>query len=216
MTGAGPFERLAERYDAWFDEPEGRLIFASELAALRQLSRGLPRPWLEIGVGSGRFAQALGIDVGIDPSRRLLELARARGLKVILGRGEALPFSASSFGAVFLIVTICFVQDPLPVLKEAARVLKGGGSLVLGLVPRESVWGRHYLDQGRRGHPFYSLARFYTPGEIEGLLSQAGFRLRRCLSTLYQQPGEVTKVESPREGCDPRAGFLAILAGKTG
>jgi len=31
----------------------------------------LPGPWLEIGIGSGRFAQALGIETGIDPSIKL-------------------------------------------------------------------------------------------------------------------------------------------------
>ena len=57
------FDSLASDYDAWFDE-EGRLIFASEVEALRQALPLLPKPWIEVGVGSGRFAQALGIDIG--------------------------------------------------------------------------------------------------------------------------------------------------------
>jgi len=33
---------------------------------------------LEVGVGSGRFAQALGVSYGLDPSMELLKLARQR------------------------------------------------------------------------------------------------------------------------------------------
>jgi SAM-dependent methyltransferase len=212
LKGPSPFDRLAQRYDAWFEEDEGRLIFQTELSALRELARGLPRPWLEVGVGSGRFASALGIDVGIDPSERLLELARKRGLTVLPGRGEELPFPDASFGTAFLIVTICFLPEPAPVLREIARVLRENGRLVLGLVPRESRWGKHYLAEGHRGHPFYSQATFYSLEELSGLLSRAGFQIERCLSTLYQPPGGVREVERPRPGCDPAAGFLAILA----
>ena len=61
-----PFDNLASEYDAWFDK-EGSLIFFIEAQAFKTLLKSLPRPWIEIGVGSGRFAQALGIETGIDP-----------------------------------------------------------------------------------------------------------------------------------------------------
>ena len=49
------FDDLASEYDAWFDK-EGSLIFFIELQAFRALLQSLPKPWLEVGVGSGRFA----------------------------------------------------------------------------------------------------------------------------------------------------------------
>ena len=55
------FDREAARYDAWFDSPEGRVLFSAEVAAVRRLVNGLPGPVLEVGVGTGRFAQALGV-----------------------------------------------------------------------------------------------------------------------------------------------------------
>jgi SAM-dependent methyltransferase len=100
-----PFDAFAAAYDAWFEE-EGRLPFDIEVEALRPLLPLLPKPWLEVGVGSGRFAQALGIGLGLDPSVRLLELARNRGIEVVLGKGERTPFRDESFGTVFLIVTV--------------------------------------------------------------------------------------------------------------
>ena len=82
-----PFDDLASEYDTWFDK-DGSLIFFIEVQAFKTLLSSLPKPWLEIGVGSGRFAQALGIETGIDPSIKLVQLARSRGVKAFQGRGE--------------------------------------------------------------------------------------------------------------------------------
>jgi len=46
------FDSLASELDAWFDE-EGKLAFATEVKAFQEVPPILPRPWLEIGVGSG-------------------------------------------------------------------------------------------------------------------------------------------------------------------
>ena len=80
------FDSLAWVYDTWFEQ-EGRLIFALEVEALKQVLSSLPEPWIEIGIGSGRFAQALDIDIGLDPSSELLKIARDRDASVLLGRG---------------------------------------------------------------------------------------------------------------------------------
>ncbi len=69
------FNSVAADYDAWF-EGEGRLVFNIEVQAIRKLLPYLPRPWLEIGVGSGRFAENLKIEYGLDPSIHLLEWQR--------------------------------------------------------------------------------------------------------------------------------------------
>ena len=95
-----PFDDLALEYDAWFDK-EGSLIFFIEVRAFKLLLSSLPKPWLEIGVGSGRFAQALGIETGVDPSSKLLQMARRRGINAFLGRGEQELFDEESFGSVF-------------------------------------------------------------------------------------------------------------------
>ena len=49
-----------------------------------------------------------------------------------------------SFGAIFFIVTLCFVDSPERILSEAAHLLKTGGKVVLGMVLRESPWGQLY------------------------------------------------------------------------
>ncbi len=208
-----PFDDLASEYDAWFDK-EGSLLFFIEVQAFRELLPSLPRPWLEIGIGSGRFAEALGIETGIDPSEKLVEIARSRGLNASIGHGERTLFDEESFGTVFLIVTLCFLERPLEVLKEASRVMVPGGKLVLGLILKESPWGRFYQAKKAQGHRFYKFANFYSFNEVTGLISNAAFSIEKVISTLFQKPGEVQHAEGPREGYSPDGGFTIIVAGK--
>jgi len=185
-----------------------------EVEALKQVLPLLPKPWIEIGIGSGRFAQALGIDVGLDPSSQLLKIARNRGARVLLGRGEEAPFKDGSFGAIFFIVTLCFVDSPERILSEAARLLKTGGKVVLGMVLRESPWGQLYQKEKETGHNFYRYATFYTYAELDMLLKQTGFSIEKVVSTLFQHPGEVYHIESPQQGFSQSAGFTVVLASK--
>jgi len=53
-NNSSPFEPLSSAYDAWFEE-EGKLIFAIEVKAFKKVLALLPRPWLEVGVGSGNY-----------------------------------------------------------------------------------------------------------------------------------------------------------------
>ena len=131
-----PFESLASVYDQWFEE-KGKIIFQIETLAFREILGEFPRPWVEVGVGSGRFSQALGIPFGLDPAMNILKIAQGRGLSVVRATGERVPLKTRSVGTVFLIVTLCFVKSPVRVLQEARRLLKGNGRVVLGLVLRE-------------------------------------------------------------------------------
>ena len=212
-----PFDELAQRYDAWFESPEGAAIFAVEVECVRGLLQGVPRPWLEVGVGTGRFAQALGIDEGLDPSRAVLELADGRGVQTRLGRAEEMPHEQRSFGGLVMVVTICFLDDPRAALRECARVMSDDGALIVGLVPAASAWGRHYAEQGSEGHPFYSQATFYTCRQVADLASAVGLQLDTARSCLFTPPGApVGTGEPPLEGIFEEAGFVAMRFRKTG
>jgi SAM-dependent methyltransferase len=213
QTKIRAFDSLSRVYDAWFEQ-EGRLIFALEVEALKQVLPLLPKPWIEVGIGSGRFAQALGIDIGLDPSSGLLKIAKNRGARVLLGRGEEAPFKGGSFGAIFFIATLCFIDSPNIILTEAARLLKSGGKVVLGMVLKESPWGQLYQTKKETGHRFYKYARFYNYGEIGMFLMQTGFSIEKVISTLFQNPGEVYHIESPQQAFSQSAGFTVVLASK--
>ena len=214
LCHSSPFDSLAAMYDAWFEDA-GKLIFAIEVKALKEVLTPLPKPGLEVGVGSGRFAQALGIETGIDPSVKLLEMAKRRGITVFRARGEEHFFNKENFGTVFLIVTLCFVDSPIAVLREAHRILKPRGKIVLGLVLRESPWGKFYQIKKLKGHRFYKHANFYSYREVERWLIDSGFTMEKVVSTLFQKPGEVREAEAPKNGFAINAGFTIIVAGKT-
>jgi SAM-dependent methyltransferase len=207
------FNSLATAYDAWF-EKEGKLIFAIEVNALQEVLPSLPKPWLEVGVGSGRFAEALGIETGIDPSVKLLEMARSRGIDGYIAKGEDKFFKWETFGTLFLIVTLCFVDSPLSVLRQAHHILRPRGKIVLGLVLRESPWGQFYLAKREEGHRFYRYATFYSYKQVAELLERTGFAIEKVVQTLFQRPGEVNKMEPARQGFSVDAGFTVIVAGK--
>ncbi len=207
------FDQLAERYDAWYEGPVGQVVFPLEVAVLRPLLEPAPKPWLEVGVGSGRFAHALGVEVGIDPAHRPLLLARQRNIAVLQARGEQLPFRTGVFGGVLLVVTLCFVDEPIALLREVQRVLHPDGVLVLGMVFADSPWGDFYRRKGEAGHPFYRAARFLSRAEVRAMLAAAGFQVVAARCTLRQPPAdEGLQPEPVWEGDFPDAGFVSWQA----
>jgi ubiquinone/menaquinone biosynthesis C-methylase UbiE len=116
-----PFEEHAKRYDEWFERH--KQAYESELLALREL---IPetRKDIEIGVGSGRFAAPLSLQFGVEPSIKMAEIAQKRGIDVVLGIAEALPFEDCIFDLALMVTTICFINDISMAFREAYRVLK--------------------------------------------------------------------------------------------
>ena len=77
-TAISTLDDYTDRYDDWYNSPKGRALLTTEVACLQPLVERLPKPYLEVGVGTGRFAEALGIEWGIDPWPSALEKARRR------------------------------------------------------------------------------------------------------------------------------------------
>ncbi|MCF7853533.1 MAG: class I SAM-dependent methyltransferase [Candidatus Pacebacteria bacterium] len=206
-----PFERHADRYDAWFDSERGRRVFPLEVQCLKDVLDGLPRPWLEIGVGTGRFAAALGIPHGIDPSTEAIKYAERRGIQVERGFAEKLPYKAGSYATIAMIVTVCFLAEPSKAFAECARVLRPKGSLVVGLVPKHSPWGQLYARKGQQGHPFYLPATFYSCREVVALAERHGMTFIQAQSCLVEQPDkELHDLQPPKPGMHENAGFVGM------
>ncbi|MEW5721672.1 MAG: class I SAM-dependent methyltransferase [Thermodesulfobacteriota bacterium] len=183
---------------------------------LRPLFEKRPGRWLEVGVGTGRFAWALGIGEGVDPSPPMLALAASRGLETYEGTAENLPFPKSSFDGVLMALTLCFVANSQKALRECRRVLHPGGCLLLGIVPADSPWGREYITKASQGHPVYARAHFHTAAEVMSLAQDAGFALSEAKSTLFWKPGETPPPEPQIEaGIVSGAGFLGLLFEET-
>ncbi len=208
------FNASAAAYDRWFDSAEGRALFASEVSAILPHTMTLEHPFLEIGIGTGRFAIELGIDKGIDPSEHMLTLAKKRGIKATRAVGESIPFADESSGGVFILLTLCFSDAPEKVLLEARRVLKPGGCTVVGIITRESAWGELYIRKKTEGHPIYRNARFYSASELSAMLKAAGLQPEAATSSLFQPPSNNPFREEARPGLSEAAGIKCIRARK--
>lgn len=165
------FDNHAGDYDRWFDEHDD--IYQAQLrmlrAALPDSGRGL-----EVGVGSGRFAVPFGIHCGIDPSPALIRIAKARGVEVVLGEGEHLPYREHSFDIVLMMTVICFLEDPFRVFRDVCQVLLSEGTLVAGFIERDGEIAVQYRHEKTKGR-FLQFARFRTVDEVSRYFYEAGF-----------------------------------------
>lgn len=182
MPRTGPFDIHSDRYERWFQEHPD--IYQAELAALRQLVPPQPTKSLEVGVGSGQFAAALNIKIGVEPSEEMALKAEKKGIRVYRGVAEALPFDDCRFDLVLMVTTICFVDDVGQAFAEAFRVLKSGGCIVVGFVDKHSELARRYQDN-RDKNVFYREATFFSSGQVSAQLIQAGFRQMASKQTLF-------------------------------
>ncbi len=204
------FDLYTAEYDSWYDSEKGKPLYESELHCVKSLAEDCLPPVLEVGVGTGRFAQRFPGAIGIDPAPNALRYAHRRRVRVVQATGEMLPFRDSSFGSIFIILTLCFVQDPLSVLKEAERVLKREGSIIIGFIPKGSSWGELYEEKKKNGHPVYSRAQFYSLTDVDKLLRQSGLAISKVRSTLLQRPDLKSVFEKSVYGFIEAAGFLCI------
>ena len=205
------FDEHADDYEQWFEDNEH--AYRSELATLKL---ALPEPGrgLEVGIGTGRFAEPLGITIGIEPSEKMAEVARSRGLAVTEGVAESLPFKDGSFDSVLMVTTICFVDDLERSFREAWRVLNHKGAIVIGFVDAESALGREYKSRAKSSR-FYADATFRTYSEVLTHLTETGFGPHLCWQTIFSPPHELTELDEVRTGCG-EGSFVVIRAGKLG
>jgi len=208
------FNKYYKVYDEWYTR--NYYVWLSECLCIKSL--GITGLVLDVGVGTGVFRDCMDGDVvGIDPALKPLTLAYRRGVDPVLAFGEYLPFRGGVFDWVVLVVTLCFLKDPLRVLQEVHRVLKPEGSIAVCFIPKESELGRYYLTKMWRGESvFYRYARFYSITEVLNLLFKAGFRFVEYVSTLCRGPRTPPALEFPVRGLVSDCGFVCIKGIKRG
>lgn len=209
MAKIKPFEEYTIRYEDWFER--NQLAYRSELQALRS-QMPLKGQGVEIGVGTGRFAAPLGIKHGVEPSAKMREIAKQRGIDVIDGEAEKLPFDDSRFDYLLMVTTICFLDDVLRSLKEAYRVIRPGGWIIIGFIDRKSPIGKQYLRH-KNESVFYKIATFYSSDEVASLLERAGFTDLHFSQTIFHGLTEIRDLEPVKEGCG-EGSFVVVKAKK--
>jgi ubiquinone/menaquinone biosynthesis C-methylase UbiE len=196
MSKFKAFDRNSQKYDEWFDK--NKFIYESELQAVKEL---LPRSknGVEVGVGTGSFCSPFAIKLGVDPSKEMGKIAQKRGIKVIEGVAESLPFTDSKFDFVLMVTTICFLDDIEKALKEANSVLKPNGFIIIGFIDAESPLGMFY-DEHKNESKFYKQATSYSVKEVIRHMENAQFKDFTLRQTLFQSSEEIKNIEPVKEG----------------
>ena len=101
---------------------------------------------LELGCGTGlilaRVAEIADQVVGIDLSEGMAQHARERGLDVHIGSVCDLPFDDDQFDLTYSFKVLAHIPDIDAALREAARVTRPGGHLLLEFY---NPWSLRYL-----------------------------------------------------------------------
>jgi SAM-dependent methyltransferase len=196
MARVEPFERYTREYEEWFET--NHFAYLSELQAIREKFPGKGRA-LEIGVGSGRFAAPLGINIGVEPSRNMGKLAGQKGIRVVAGIAERLPFRDAAFDAAIMVTTLCFLDDVRAAFTETYRILKDGGTFMVGFIDKDSPIGRQY-ERHKAKSPFYNIASFYSADEVKRFLLHAGFGDISFVQTIFRSLPGINRVEPVKTG----------------
>jgi ubiquinone/menaquinone biosynthesis C-methylase UbiE len=147
---------------------------------------------LDLGCGTGVLLDTLAARyrriVGLDLSAEMLEgydgsrLPPGRAVRLVRGDMTSLPFANGHFDVVVCRSALHHMDDEVAVLREMARVLAPGGSVVLGepandnlLTRAARAWVRRRPSYGK----IHTIDRAYTRAQLRALLSAAGLVVRR-------------------------------------
>jgi ubiquinone/menaquinone biosynthesis C-methylase UbiE len=165
--------------------------------AIRSALAGKPfRSLLDLGTGTGRMLELFGREIerglGLDLSLDMLLLARDRleraGMKhcsVRQGDIYNLPLGNDSFDVVILHQVLHFLDDGARAVREAARVLRPGGRLlVIDFAPHEMEFLREQHAHRRLGFPPDTVAQWMSAAGLEPVMHKS----------LAPQPGSDGKI----------------------
>ena len=134
---------------------------------------------LDIGCGTGEVLDLLAAAgartvAGTDLSDDALAAARTRvgSGTVLASLAEQLPFADACADVLTSLEVVEHLDDDRLALREYARVVRPGGTLVLTVPAYQGLWSDHDERAGHR--------RRYRRGEIVDVVAAAGFRIDRA------------------------------------
>jgi len=157
---------------------------------------------LEVGIGSGLnlpfYSRHVTEVIGLDPSPRLLAMARSAGnqaapnVRLLQGSAENIAVDTASIDTVVTTWTLCSIPNAMQALGEMRRVLKPGGRLLFvehGLAPDPGVrrWQDLLTPMWKRIGGGCHLNR-----PINSLIADAGFQFDRCDTGYMRGPKPMT------------------------
>ncbi len=148
---------------------------------LRHLGDVKHKRILDVGCGTGHFSQPLAREnfiVGIDFSPNMLAFARNKGLAVVQGPAENLPFKSGSFDVVFANSVIQLIPDGSGFLMELVRAVRPGGRIIISTINDGNVALAVLRRVERKKYRHF---RLYPFDELKALVAAAGGEMRTSL-----------------------------------
>jgi ubiquinone/menaquinone biosynthesis C-methylase UbiE len=189
-------ETYWSRFTKNFDEDETYVVGEPvQQALMEKLSRESDLGELiELGCGTGFYTKALAANAGhvmaTDLSDEMLAVARTQlkdlqNVTVAKADCEKTAFPDGKFGSAFMANVIHIIENPSTTLKEAYRILKDGGLLLIvdftgyGMKRFEVMkMGIRYLRKwGKWGKPPGYFRGKLSPDELCSLVESAGFKV---------------------------------------
>jgi len=147
---------------------------------------GEGRRVLDVGCGPGLFAapwtEANEV-TGIDFVRQMLARARGRGLRTSQADAGALPFSSGAYDLVLCTGVLQCVDDWRGALGELVRVVRPGGTLVVGTLSDSAARRILYRLKGAAGSRHTLRPTLFSAAELRGVLE--GLGVATDVLTLY-------------------------------
>jgi ubiquinone/menaquinone biosynthesis C-methylase UbiE len=186
------FDKEAMTYDDWYKTKLGSFVDEVETACIFNML-DLPRgsKILDVGCGSGNYSiklAELGYEVvGVDLSKEMLmkakEKADDRNLAIDFREMDVyeLDFDDESFDAAFSITAFEFIPDIQKAMDEVMRVLKKSGQMIIGMVNRDSSWGKLYMSPEYQAHSVFKYANLKTVEEMKTYYPENFIESDQCL-----------------------------------
>ena len=174
------FDAQAKTYDKGMEGDHARQLYRIVADKVTQACSNIHMPHiLDLGCGTGALAEIIQSEipncsiVGIDLSPRMVEQARTRldeRVEITTGDAEHLPFPDSSFDVVYCNDSFHHYPDPALAAFQAWRVLRAGGTFVIGDVwqpaPARMIMNA-WMPHSKEGD-----VRIYSETEMETILGR--------------------------------------------
>ncbi len=211
MVHIEQFNQHVDEYEKWYETYEE--VYQSELLAIKEQFKKLPEDLrgIEVGLGTGRFSKALGIKEGIEPSEEMAIRASRRGIEVLKGVAERMPYADLQFDFV-LFVTICYLDDIDRAIRESYRVLKHKGTLIMAFLDKDQSIAQEYMER-KLYSTFFSNARFYSVKYISDVMLSRGFKDLDYSQTLFGNLDDIKNIQRPKPDYG-EGSFVVIKATK--